>query len=70
MDKDSKKALEPWIQYYYFSSEGILQLRHAERANGLMLDGSVRSENRGGWRLRSNWTPGLGMASGNGVYLD
>ena len=35
-----------------------------------MLDGSVRSENRGGWRLRSNWTPGLGMASGNGVYLD
>ena len=70
MDKDSKKALEPWIQYYYFSSEGILQLRHAERANGLMLDGSVRSENRGGWRLRSNWTPGLGMGSGNGVYLD
>ena len=31
------------LQYYYFSSEGKLPLRHGGRANMLMLDGSVRS---------------------------
>ncbi len=70
VDNSSLRPLEPWIQYYYFSSEGKLHLRHGGRANMLMLDGSVRSGGRGDWIRRSNWTSSLGMVSEHGIHLN
>ena len=70
VDNSSLRPLEPWIQYYYFSGEGKLHLRHGGRANMLMLDGSVRSGGRGDWIRRSNWTTSLGMVSEHGIHLN